>query len=270
MLKPGRTVHNCMGRGGCVRPIGEGGGRLRRTPVAIVGAGGVDASNGTGRCSPADPYAIERQRTAILKALAANRCRSADARRKGRQNGLFAGLLGNKRPFRSGIFRKGEPFGDRFSAVTTRPPEPTGRSASGTCDGYYFPISFSAERRRTSARRERMSGRFARARTLRSTSRGARRRTEADDLAHRVNPTRRCPPRSGTGGEYDRMHMRPDRRNDRSRFPRHSPYRFRTRGCRIRWNRQRKPRRFRRRRRNPAPTILKPWPIASEPSCPAP
>lgn len=90
-----------------------------------------------------DPYAIERQRLAVLKALAANRCRSPEAKRDRRPNRLFAGLFGNKRPFRDGGFGEGRLFGNGlfgndFRAGTYR------TLCVRSCDGYYFPISFSA------------------------------------------------------------------------------------------------------------------------------
>jgi hypothetical protein len=93
--------------------------------------------------SAGDPYAIERQRTVVLTALAANRCRSAEAKRNNRPNRVFAGLFGNKRPFRSGLFREGRMSGDGFfgndlSMGSYR------TLCVRTCDGYYFPISFSA------------------------------------------------------------------------------------------------------------------------------
>src|SRR5688572_4193160 len=67
----------------------------------------ADRDQWEGQGSAPDPYAIERQRTAVLKALAANRCRSAEAKRNTRANRIFSGLFGNKRPFRSGLFREG-------------------------------------------------------------------------------------------------------------------------------------------------------------------
>jgi hypothetical protein len=103
----------------------------------------ADRAQWEGQGSPADPYAIERQRTAVLKALAENRCRSAEAKRKGRPNRLFAGIFGGKRPFRSGGFLEGRLFGDRFAADDLT--EGNYRTLCvRTCDGYYFPISFSA------------------------------------------------------------------------------------------------------------------------------
>ena len=91
----------------------------------------------------ADPYAIERERLAVLKALAVNRCRGTVAKRDKRPNRLLAGIFGNKRPFRNGVFREGGLFGSgRFGNDFT-----TGAYRTlcvRTCDGYYFPISFSA------------------------------------------------------------------------------------------------------------------------------
>ncbi len=91
----------------------------------------------------ADPYAIERQRLAVLKALAVNRCRGTLAKRDRQANRFLAGLFGNKRPFLNGAFRKGGLFGNGipgndFSFGTFR------TLCVRTCDGYYFPISFSA------------------------------------------------------------------------------------------------------------------------------
>lgn len=95
-----------------------------------------------GQRQPSDPYAIERQRTSVLKAMAANRCRTAEVTRKSRPGRLFAGIFGNKRPFRSGLRERG-PFSDRgFKGDLT-----TGTYRTlcvRTCDGYYFPISFTA------------------------------------------------------------------------------------------------------------------------------
>jgi hypothetical protein len=102
----------------------------------------ADREQWEGQGSPADPYAIERQRTAVLKALAANRCRSADAKRKNRPNRLFAGIFGSKRPFRSGGFLDGRLFGGRAPIDDLAGSYRT--LCVRTCDGYYFPISFSA------------------------------------------------------------------------------------------------------------------------------
>ena len=43
---------------------------------------------------PADAYAIERERLGVLKALAANRCATAEARRTGRAGRLLTGIFG--------------------------------------------------------------------------------------------------------------------------------------------------------------------------------
>lgn len=103
----------------------------------------------------ADPYAIERERSAVLRELAANGCGGQAARRNKRPNGPLAGLFGNKRPFRNGPFRNGPfregglfgggdglfgqgAYGNDFSYGTYR------TLCVRTCDGYYFPISFSA------------------------------------------------------------------------------------------------------------------------------
>ena len=93
---------------------------------------------------PGDPYAIERQRSEVLRMLAANRCPGPQAQRDNRPGRLLAGLFGNKRPARNGArFNLGRLFG---------PGSAPGVLAGGTyrtlcvrsCDGYYFPISFSA------------------------------------------------------------------------------------------------------------------------------
>jgi hypothetical protein len=109
----------------------------------LVALENADRAQWEGQGSPADPYAIERQRSAVLKALAANRCRSADAKRKGRPNRLFAGIFGGKRPFRNGGFLEGRLFGDRF-ALDDLTVGSYRTLCVRTCDGYYFPISFSA------------------------------------------------------------------------------------------------------------------------------
>ena len=103
----------------------------------------ADRHQWEGQGLAADPYAIERERLAVLKALAVNRCRSVVAKRDKRPNRLLAGLFGNKGPFRNGVFREGGLFGERsfgndfsFGAYRTL--------CVRTCDGYYFPISFSA------------------------------------------------------------------------------------------------------------------------------
>ncbi len=100
----------------------------------------ADREQWDGQHAPADPYAIERQRTAVLEALAARGCRSTDAKRLSRPNRFLASIFGNKRPIRNGRSRLS---GDRF---------PGGDLSVGsyrtlcvrTCDGYYFPISFAA------------------------------------------------------------------------------------------------------------------------------
>lgn len=109
----------------------------------LVALEAADREQWEGRGSAADPYAIERQRTAVLKAMAANRCRGSEAQRKKRPNRIFAGLFGNKRPFRSGGFREGGLFGDR--ALGNSLTSGSYRTLCvRACDGYYFPISFSA------------------------------------------------------------------------------------------------------------------------------
>jgi hypothetical protein len=100
----------------------------------------ADREQWEGQHAPADPHAIERQRTAVLEALAARGCRSADAKRVSRPNRFLAGIFGNERSIRSG---RSPLSGDRFTG---------GDLSVGsyrtlcvrTCDGYYFPISFAA------------------------------------------------------------------------------------------------------------------------------
>ena len=87
-----------------------------------------------------DPYAIEREKRGVLKALAANRCPSAEVRRDTRAARLFSGIFA-KRPFRADRFGRtpgegllgGGPSGGPYRTLCVR-----------SCDGYYFPISFSA------------------------------------------------------------------------------------------------------------------------------
>lgn len=102
----------------------------------------ADRAQWESQAAVADPYAIERQRTVVLKALAANSCRHVEARRNKRPNRLFAGLFGNKRPFRGGGFRDGWPF--REGSLGSLPSGTYRTLCVRTCDGYYFPISFSA------------------------------------------------------------------------------------------------------------------------------
>lgn len=88
-----------------------------------------------------DPYAIEREKRGVLKALAANRCANTEARREARAGRLLSDIF-PKRPFRSDRFRQQGP-GDGLSSVGPGG-GPYRTLCVRTCDGYYFPISFSA------------------------------------------------------------------------------------------------------------------------------
>ena len=92
---------------------------------------------------PTDPYAIEREKRGVRKALAANRCPSPEARRNARAPRLFSGIF-QKSPFRSGLFQgRSAPgqggLGGGLAAGSYR------TLCVRTCDGYYFPISFAAK-----------------------------------------------------------------------------------------------------------------------------
>jgi hypothetical protein len=86
--------------------------------------------------SAGDPYGGGRERSELVRALAANRCGEhyEDADSLPRRGGLFATLLGRhvfrERGWGDGLF--GNAYGT-FRTLCVR-----------TCDGYYFPISFSA------------------------------------------------------------------------------------------------------------------------------
>jgi hypothetical protein len=88
-----------------------------------------------------DPYAIEREKRGVLKALAANRCSNAEVRRETRAGRLLSGIF-SKRPFRSDRYRDGAP-GEGFPGAGLGG-GPYRTLCVRTCDGYYFPISFSA------------------------------------------------------------------------------------------------------------------------------
>ncbi len=91
----------------------------------------------------ADPYAIEREKRGVLKALAANRCPSPEARRNARAPRLFSGIF-QKSPFRSGLFqgRSGAGQGGQGGGLAAGSYRTL---CVRTCDGYYFPISFAAK-----------------------------------------------------------------------------------------------------------------------------
>lgn len=81
-----------------------------------------------------DPYAADRQRSDLMRQLAANGCDGGYATYDGgnrRRTGLFASLFGS-RPFFSGR----SPLDRGFGAGTYR------TLCVRSCDGYYFPISF--------------------------------------------------------------------------------------------------------------------------------
>jgi hypothetical protein len=93
------------------------------------------------RALGADPYAAERERSAVIQAMSAQGCRGGEAqdvRRERRANRLFATLFGGTRPFRSGRWddELSLPFDLSFGTYRTL--------CVRTCDGYYFPISFAA------------------------------------------------------------------------------------------------------------------------------
>ena len=93
------------------------------------------------RAAFADPYAAERERSTLLRALAANQCGPQyDAYAIGPQrrgNGLFAALFGN-RSSRSAWRQDDFGFaGSGFGYGTYR------TLCVRLCDGYYFPVSFS-------------------------------------------------------------------------------------------------------------------------------
>jgi hypothetical protein len=82
-----------------------------------------------------DPFGGGRQRNAILSALAANQCSSASgetyAYEPPRHRGFFATLFGGPQVWGDNNFRDDRSYGT-FRTLCVR-----------TCDGYYFPISFS-------------------------------------------------------------------------------------------------------------------------------
>ncbi len=79
-----------------------------------------------------DPYAADQQRSAVLRELAANSCGGDYADRGGRRPGLLSSLFGGRR-----LFRDRSGFGGVFGGGTYR------TLCVRSCDGYYFPISFS-------------------------------------------------------------------------------------------------------------------------------
>jgi hypothetical protein len=84
-----------------------------------------------------DPYTIARERSEVLRGLAYNRCgptyASNDTGFQPRGGGLFASLFGSPRirTFEGGLFSSDAGFGT-YRTLCVR-----------TCDGFYFPISFS-------------------------------------------------------------------------------------------------------------------------------
>ena len=88
-----------------------------------------------------DPYVLERERLGVLKALAVNRCPSAQVRPKRRVGRIFSGLFGRSPPRAdrgrdergAGSFAGGIPAAGSYRTLCVR-----------SCDGYYFPISFAA------------------------------------------------------------------------------------------------------------------------------
>ena len=88
-----------------------------------------------------DPYAIERDKRRVSRALAANRCPSPEVRRDTRANRLITGIFG-RNPFRADRSRDRAPGQGAFGGGLAGGPYRT--LCVRTCDGYYFPISFSA------------------------------------------------------------------------------------------------------------------------------
>ena len=84
-----------------------------------------------------DPYAAERERSRVLRALADNQCGDGyqDNSAARRSNGFFATLFG-RRPFGADSESEGSPSVLNFGYTTFR------TLCVRTCDGYYFPISF--------------------------------------------------------------------------------------------------------------------------------
>ena len=86
-----------------------------------------------------DPYVLERERLGVLKALAVNRCPSAQVRPKGRVGRILSDLFGRSPPRAdrwrdgrgAGSFSGGIPAAGSYRTLCVR-----------SCDGYYFPISF--------------------------------------------------------------------------------------------------------------------------------
>ncbi len=87
--------------------------------------------------SAGDPFAIARERSAVLRTMQANRCNSGptvvDTPRSGSSGGLFASLFGQPRVNTySTSGGQLDTTSGTYRTVCVR-----------TCDGYYFPISFS-------------------------------------------------------------------------------------------------------------------------------
>jgi len=81
-----------------------------------------------------DPYAADRQRSDLIRQLAANGCDGGYATYDSggrRRTGLFASLFGGRR-----LFGDRSPFDNGFGGGTYR------TLCVRSCDGYYFPISF--------------------------------------------------------------------------------------------------------------------------------
>ena len=97
----------------------------------------ADRRQWEGQGLAADPYAIERERLAVLKALAVNRCRSVVAKRDKRPNRLLAGLFGNKGPSGTEYSARAASSASGASATTSRSAH-TGRSASGPVTATIF------------------------------------------------------------------------------------------------------------------------------------
>ncbi len=94
------------------------------------------------RHSADDPYAAERERSDVTRALAENGCDGSyaadDYGRQRKPNRLFAALFPNFHGFRGGRNGDGRGlFGSQFGDGAYR------TLCVRSCDGYYFPISFS-------------------------------------------------------------------------------------------------------------------------------
>lgn len=98
----------------------------------------LDRMTSRGSGSLGDPFANNRERRELVHALAENRCDEGNRHndRAARGRGFFASLFGGSR--RQG--RGGNRFGNDSRTYRTL--------CVRTCDGYYFPISFSTTRAR--------------------------------------------------------------------------------------------------------------------------